>query len=149
MKQTGTVEQVSTSPGGIPKRAVDVAHFTPDGITGDWQKSRKYHGGPDRAVCLYSVELYAWLRKRGVDLSPGAVGENLTTRGIDLDSLAVGSRLRVGMAMIELTDVRIPCATLKKCDPLLPKLIKGHSGWVAKILEAGAVRAGDGVEVLR
>jgi MOSC domain-containing protein YiiM len=67
----------------------------PDGVEGDWQKNRKYHGGPDRAVCLYSEEQYAEIRAEGVNAGNGDFGENFTTRGLDLQALDVGSRLRV------------------------------------------------------
>ena len=147
---TGTLVQLNISPGGMPKLPVPSARVTPDGVAGDWQKNRKYHGGPDRAVCLYSVELYDRLREKGVDLRAGALGENFTTRGIDLDALAVGGRMRVGEAcVIEITDVREPCRQLKKWGAALPKLIVGRSGWVAKVVREGGVKAGDRVEVVR
>ena len=141
--------QLNVSPGGIPKTAVLFAHVSRDGITGDWQRNRKYHGGPDRAVCLYSEELYADLRAEGVDLVNGAVGENFTTRGVNLQHLAKGDRLRVGTeCVIELTDIRVPCRTLQKWDADLPRLIQGRSGWVAKVISEGTVRPGDAIEVL-
>ena len=47
-----TLAQVNVSPGGMPKSAVLVARVTFSGVEGDKQRNRKYHGGPDRAVCL-------------------------------------------------------------------------------------------------
>src|SRR5436190_18820610 len=88
--------QVNVSKGGMPKLPVLSAEVTKDGVAGDWQKNRKYHGGPDRAVCVFSQELYSWLRDKGIDLVNGSVGENFTTRGLDLHKLSVGDRLRVG-----------------------------------------------------
>jgi MOSC domain-containing protein YiiM len=148
---TGMLAQLNVSPGGIPKTSVLFAHVSRDGLAGDWQKNRKYHGGRDRAVCLFSEELYADLRdEAGIDLVNGAVGENFTTRGIDLNGLAKGDRLRIGdSCVIEITDVRVPCSTLKKWDARLPKLIEGRSGWVAKVIEGGTVRPGDTIEILR
>src|SRR5829696_10111141 len=148
---TGTLVQLNISPGGMPKLPVQSARVTRDGVAGDWQKNRKYHGGPDRAVCLFSEELYAWLREQGVeDLFNGAIGENFTTRGFDLMALAKGDRLRVGPeCVIELTDVREPCRQLKKWDERFPKLIVGRSGWVAKVVVEGEVKNGDAVTVLR
>jgi MOSC domain-containing protein YiiM len=147
--QTGILLQINISPGGMPKRPIDSAHITIEGVTGDWQNNRKYHGGDDRAICLFSEELYNRLRHDfGIDLVFGAVGENFTTCGIDLDSLQSGDRLRVGECLIEITDVRIPCGNLKKWDARLPKVIEGHSGWVCKVLETGDARPGDRIEVL-
>ena len=147
----GTVTQVNVSPGGMPKLPVrgDAVKVTRDGLEGDWQKNRKYHGGPNRAVCIFSEELYGWLRDKGIDLTNGSVGENFTTRGLDLNQLNKGDRLRVGDAcLIEITDVRIPCSQLKKWDADLPELIVGHSGWVAKVIEEGEVKAGDAIAVV-
>ena len=140
--------QLNTSPGGMPKRSIESARVTVDGVEGDWQKNRKYHGGPDRAICLYSEELYDFLRAKGVDLVNGSVGENFTTRGLDLQALAIGDRIRVGECVIELTKVRVPCHQLRKWDQDLPELIVGHSGWVAKVIQDGIVRKGDAVEPL-
>ncbi|MGB7159090.1 MAG: MOSC domain-containing protein [Tepidisphaeraceae bacterium] len=147
---TGILAQLSISPGGIPKTPIDAAHVWRDGVAGDAQRNRKYHGGPDRAICLYSEELYAWLREDGVDLANGAVGENFTTRGVDLQSLRKGDQLRVGeTCVLEITNVRVPCRTLMKWSPDLPWMIEGRSGWVAKVVSEGAVRAGDPIELLK
>lgn len=149
---TGVLSQLNVSNGGMPKLPVLVARVTRDGVDGDWQRNRKYHGGPDRAVCIYSEELYAELRDAaGIDMVPGSVGENFTTRGIDLRKLAKGDRLRVGGdagCVIEITDVRIPCSQLKKWDAELPELIVGRSGWVARVVSEGAVQPGASIEVL-
>jgi MOSC domain-containing protein YiiM len=141
--------QLNVSDGGMPKTAVLFAHVSRDGVAGDWQRNRKYHGGPDRAVCMYSEELYAELRSEGVDLVNGAVGENFTTRGVNLQHLAKGDRLRVGAdCVLELTDIRVPCRSLKKWAEDLPARIQGRSGWVAKVISEGTVRPGDPIEVL-
>ena len=139
--------QLNVSGGGMPKRPVLFARVTAAGVDGDRQRNRKYHGGPDRAVCLFSEELYDELRDAGVDMPAGSVGENLTIRGLDLRKLAKGDRLRVGAeCVIELTDVRVPCRQLQMWDPDLPELIVGRSGWVAKVVREGEVRAGDVIE---
>ena len=147
---TGTLAQLNISAGGMPKLPMASAMVARDGVAGDWQKNRKYHGGPDRAVCLFSEELYEWLREQGVkDLVNGSVGENFTTRGINLMSLRAGDRLRVGReCVIELTDVREPCRQLKKWDARFPKLILGRSGWLARVIVEGEVKAGDAINLL-
>ena len=143
----GTLLQVNVSGGGMPKFPVLFARVTATGVDGDRQRNKKYHGGPSRAVCLYSVELYDRLRSFGIDLQPGSVGENFTTTGIDLQQLAKGDRLKVGdECVIEITDVRVPCSNLKKWDADLPEVIVGFSGWVAKVTQGGTVRPGDPVE---
>ena len=145
----GVLAQLNVSRGGMPKRSITSAMVTYDGVAGDWQKNRKYHGGPHRAICLYSEELYAWLREQGIDVSNGDVGENFTTRGLDLLALVKGARLRVGGAcVVQVTDVRVPCRQLKKWGENLPELIVGRSGWVAKFVTEGEVKADDPIEVV-
>jgi MOSC domain-containing protein YiiM len=142
------VVQVNISPGGMPKFAVLSARVTHGGVEGDRQRSRKYHGGPDRAVCIYSQELYAWLAEQGINVAPGQIGENFTTCGLDLQKLSKGDRLRVGgSCVVEITEVRVPCSQLKKWDADLPELIVGRSGWMAKVIEEGTVRPGDHIAI--
>jgi MOSC domain-containing protein YiiM len=144
-----TLAQLNVSAGGMPKLPIARAKVTRLGVDGDVQRNRKFHGGPNRAVCIYSEELYLWLREQGVNVSSGQIGENFTTRGIDLQRLQKGDRLRVGKhCVIEITNVRTPCASLKKWDVDLPELILGRSGWVAKVTEEGEVAPGDPIEVL-
>lgn len=146
----GTLEQLNVSNGGMPKYPVASASVTAGGVAGDAQANLKHHGGPNRAVCIYSEELYDWLREQGIDLSRGDVGENFTTRGLDLQKLKKGDRLKVGDAcIVEITNVRVPCHQLAKWDADLPELIVGRSGWVAKVVCEGTVNAGDAIEVLR
>ncbi len=141
--------QLNISAGGMPKLPVLSGVLTADGLEEDWQLNRKYHGGPDRAVCVYSVELYAALREEGVQVYPGQLGENFTTKGIDLCGLAVGDRLLVGGCVIELTSVRAPCRQLNRWHADLMRLIKGRSGWLARVVVGGPVVSGDTISLVR
>jgi len=148
---TGTLVQLNISNGGMPKLPIESARVKFEGVTGDWSGNRKYHGGPERAICLFSEELYQWLRdEHDIDLKNGSVGENFTTRGIDLQQMMRGDRLRIGKScVIEIDDVRVPCKNLTQWHPRLHKLIEGHSGWMARVIEEGDVRPGDSVTRLR
>lgn len=139
----GTILAVCIGPGGIPKHAVDQARATPDGIVGDKQRYRM-HGGPNRALCLYSIEDYASLRRDGVSCdAPGSFGENVLTEGLDFRALLPGDRLALGDEVeIELFDVREPCKTLKSVDARFPNLMIGRSGFVCRVLRGGVLRAG-------
>ena len=146
---SATLVQLSTSRGGMPKLPVLHARVHRDGVGDDWQLNRKYHGGCDRAVCLYSIELYDWLRQEHkIDLQPGYVGENFTTAGLNLQSINVGDRLRVGDCLIQITNVRVPCSSLNQWHPDLLKIINGRSGWLARVIEPAIVRPGDPIELL-
>lgn len=146
---SGVLVQVNVSPGGMPKLPVTEAMVCFDGVAGDWQKNRKYHGGRERAVCLFSEELYAWLREEHqINLANGSVGENFTTRGIDLLALGEGDQLQVGGCVIEITNVRVPCKNLNQWGPGLMKAINGRSAWVCKVVREGVVRGGDRITVM-
>jgi MOSC domain-containing protein YiiM len=68
--------QISISNGGVPKPAVQHARVTTEGVEGDRQRNLTVHGGPNRAVCLYAIELIEALRAEGHSIAPGATGEN-------------------------------------------------------------------------
>ena len=145
----GVLAQLNVSQGGMPKLPVLFARVSAAGVDGDRQRNKTVHGGPNRAVCVYSEELYEELRDAGVDVSAGSIGENFTTRGIDLRRLAKRDRLRVGAdCVIEITDVRVPCRQLRMWDPELPELIVGRRGGVARVITEGVVKAGDVIEVV-
>ena len=88
--------QVNVSPGGVPKRAVAAAHVGRTGLEGDSVNHPKVHGGPERAVCLFPLELIQALQEEGHPIFPGATGENLTVVGLDWPSLEVDAVLSVG-----------------------------------------------------
>lgn len=110
-----------------------------------------------RQVHLIHVELHDELRGAGFDVSPGQMGENITTKGIDLLGLPAGTRLRLGDdALIEITGLRNPCAQLNKVqDGLMAAVLdrdeQGNlirkAGVMAVVLTGGLVRPGDAVTV--
>ena len=57
--------QINVSSGGAPKLPVHAATVTPGGLEGDHQNDRKNHGGPDKALCLYSLERILALQAEG------------------------------------------------------------------------------------
>jgi hypothetical protein len=110
-----------------------------------------------RQVHLIHAELFDELAGRGIAVSAGDMGENVTTRGIDLLALPVGARLRLGAeAVIELTGLRNPCAQLDRFQPGLMAAVLGRdaqgnlvrkSGVMAIVLTSGEVRPGDAIGV--
>jgi len=95
------VHQINVSDGGVPKLPVLEAVIATTGVLGDRQRNLKYHGGPDRAVCLFSQELIERLQDEGHSIEAGSSGENLTLAGLDWEKLKLGARLQIG------PDVRI------------------------------------------
>ena len=105
-------------------------------------------------MLLITSEGIEELIAEGYPLHPGALGENLTTVGLDRRDLRKGQRFRVGDAVIELTKVRWPCATLKVYSAGLPTSLEarepssprwGLSGFYALVVEEGMVRTGDSI----
>src|SRR5215468_4329022 len=99
----GTIVQINTSRGGLPKRAVPGGFISEVGLKGDAHAHPGIHGGPRKAILLIAAEIVDDLIVRGYPLFYGALGENLTTRGIPVRELRIGDRLTAGGAMLEIT----------------------------------------------
>lgn len=78
----GSVHAVNVSSGGVPKRRVLSAVVGREGLEGDRQADRRHHGGPERAVTLFSLDLIRALQAEGHPIAPGSIGENLTLEGV-------------------------------------------------------------------
>jgi MOSC domain-containing protein YiiM len=114
MNGRARIVQISVSAGGVAKRAVSSARGTRMGLEDDTQRNRKLHGGPDRALCLFSKERICILQAEGHPIAPGSIGENLTIEGIDWSRVAPGTYLRFGDHVVaEVTDYTAPCFNIK------------------------------------
>lgn len=149
----GRIAQISVSCGGVPKRGVLRARLSSDGVEGDRQNDRRHHGGPDRAVCLYSLELINALQREGHPIVPGSAGENVTVVGVDWDSIVPGVLLRVGEALLEVVSYTVPCKTIRasftdgRFERISQKTNPGWSRVYARVLSAGEARRGDAVAI--
>jgi MOSC domain-containing protein YiiM len=155
MSESGHIFQLNVSRGGVPKRAVAEAWVDAGGMAGDRQADRRIHGGPDRALCLYAVEVLAGLRAEGHPIAPGCAGENLTTEGLDWRRVVPGVRLRLGAdALVEITSYTTPCwknaRWFRDGDPQRMSQAEhpGESRVYARVLRPGLVRTGDPVELV-
>lgn len=122
-------------------------------VEGDEQGNPEVHGGPDKAVYAYAAEDYEWWSSElGRELGPGTFGENLTLRGIDVSNALVGERWRVGGALLEVAQPRIPCFKLgiKMGSQRFPARFAaaGRPGAYLRIVAEGEVGAGDPAEVV-
>ncbi len=151
----GEIFQVSVSNGGVPKHAVASARATHGGLEGDRQRDLRAHGGPERAVCLWSLEVIAKLCGEGHDLSPGAAGENITALGLDWSAVVPGARLRVGDdVLLEVTMYTTPCWKNARWfkDGDFSRMDQdthpGDARVYARVIEDGVVAQGDRIEVV-
>lgn len=154
-QQVGTIYQVSVSRGGVPKLPVDRARVDQIGLDGDLHNDTKHHGGPERAVCLYSLELLEQLNAEGHPAYPGSMGENLTISGIPWEQLTPGSRLQVGAELLlQISEYTVPCSNIAgsfadgRFVRISQKVHPGESRLYARVLQTGEVRTGDEVWLL-
>ncbi|MET8111364.1 MOSC domain-containing protein [Streptomyces prasinus] len=106
-----------------------------------------------RQVHLIHEELFAEVGAEGFEVTPGDLGENVTTRGIDLLGLPVGTLLRLGEdAVLEVTGLRNPCLQIDAFQDGLLKRVVGRdadgnlvrkAGIMSIVKEGGPVRPGD------
>ncbi|HEX9284830.1 MAG TPA: MOSC domain-containing protein [Nitrospirales bacterium] len=148
------LHQISVSDGGVPKLPVPEARITINGVAGDRQRNPDIHGGPDRAVCLFSLEVIEALQAEGHSIKPGSSGENLTIGGLDWAHLKPGDRLRIGDDVrLEIVKYTEPCRFNAQWfqDGNFNRINqKKHPGWsrlYARVLAEGVVRPGDSVAV--
>jgi MOSC domain-containing protein YiiM len=140
---------------GIWKTPIDGASVMVRGVNldGDDQADRRVHGGPDKAVYAYAEEDYNfWREAEGLAVTPGLFGENLTVRGLELRDAVVGERWRVGTAVLEVAQPRLPCYKLgiRMGDDEFPRRFEeaGRMGAYLRIVTEGVVAPGDPVEVI-
>jgi MOSC domain-containing protein YiiM len=149
LRSRAEIAQINVSEGGVPKQPIGRAIVDELGIVGDRHRDLKHHGGPERALCLYALELIEALRSEGHPIVPGGAGENITARGLDWSRLARGRKLLLGEVMIELTDWATPCATIARSfagGEFARASHKLHPGWsraYARVLRGGVISPGD------
>lgn len=108
------------------------------------------HAGPGRRqVSLLANESVDKLRAQGLTLRAGDFAENVLTGGVALRTLPVGTRLRVGDALLEITQIGKECHNGCEIKKKTGVCVMPAEGVFAVVLEEGAVRAGDEIEVIR
>jgi MOSC domain-containing protein YiiM len=149
------LHQINISKGGVPKWSVPEIVVDELGLLGDKQKDKRFHGGPDRAVCLFSLQEIQRLQAEGHPIQVGSTGENFTLSMSDYEQLKPGSVLRIGQqVLLEVTSYAAPCKTIKDSfineafTRISQKLHPGASRLYTRVLCGGLVRTGDEVKVL-
>ncbi|MDB5675648.1 MAG: hypothetical protein JWM65_2630 [Sphingomonas bacterium] len=145
-------------PEGVPsafiKRAVAGAVSVGAlGLDGDAQADLTVHGGPEKAVYGYAADHYpAWASDfptLAARFLPGSMGENLTVGALSEDDICVGDVHAIGTALLQVCQPRQPCFKLALAlgEPRLSKAMvrNGRSGWYYRVLQDGAISAGDEV----
>jgi len=118
-------------------------------LAGDGQADLSVHGGPDKAVYLYSWHNILYWKKalQRNDLGPGSFGENLTAEGLSENEVAIGDEFAIGTARFVVTQPRLPCFKLALAleTPSITKtfLESGRTGCYLRVLQEGTIQAGD------
>lgn len=133
--------------------------LTVSGFVGDRVADASVHGGPDKAVHFYPAEHYPEWRadftKGGLEPHPhlerlGGFGENISALGLAEDKVQIGDRFRIGSALLEISQGRQPCWKIDHhfgLKGMTAGVIRtGRSGYYFRVIEEGAVGAGDPIE---
>lgn len=137
--------------GGVPKPLVQSLQITVDGCVGDFQRNKKHHGGPQRAVCLFSEEVITMLQAEGHPVYPGSVGENILLRGVDWKMIVIGSKFHFDELVLEVTSDAPPCKTIRDSftdgcfKTISSKVAPNLTRWYAKVITEGQVHIGEDV----
>ena len=120
---------------GTPKRPVPKLRLVVEqGIEGD------AHAGPgNRQISLLADEDIDTLRARLSTLAPGDFAENITTRGIDLPSLPLGTKLRIGDAVLEISQIGKECHDGCAIREKTGKCVMPRRGVFARVVEGGEI----------
>jgi MOSC domain-containing protein YiiM len=121
-------------------------------LDGDRQADLNFHGGPDKAVCVYSHDHYSfWESVLDIKLEPGAFGENLTVAGITEEDVCIGDIYEFGEAVVQVTQPRQPCFKLatRLKQPKLPLMVHhtGYTGFYFRVLKEGYVSSEDSLRL--
>lgn len=151
---TGTVRPLGDSgrDSGIDKHPVSARLWLgTEGLRGDEQADRRFHGGPEKALHHYARDHYpGWLAElgeRAVLAAPGAFGENISTSGLTEADVCVGDVFRAGTALIQVSQARQPCWKLDhrfgQRGMAARVQASGRTGWYYRVLQEGWLCAGD------
>ncbi|GGA07103.1 MOSC domain-containing protein [Paenibacillus marchantiophytorum] len=120
---------------------------------GDGQADLSVHGGPDKALCAYPEEHYAfWEQELGKKLEAGTFGENLTVRGLLETEVCIGDTFAIGEVVVQITQPRQPCHKLAKRLDLgtapLQMQETGYTGYYFRVLVEGRLDKDSAVKLI-
>ena len=146
---SGIVHQVSVSAGGVPKRPISSGFVGALGLVDD-RHLESFHGGTDKALCLFSLEVIESLAAEGHSIAPGFAGENITVAGIDWSAVVPGTRWLIGAEVeIEITHFTAPCKKNSQWfadrdfSRMSQQRFPGRSRVYARIVTEGMIAPGD------
>lgn len=146
-QQSGRVVAVNVS-----EKRGEIKHNVPEAyIKADWGIEIDAHAGDwHRQVSLLSLSSVEKMRNLGAKVNFGDFAENLTVSGVEVSKLPLGTQLKVGEALLEVTQIGKECHN-KACaiKRQVGTCVMPIEGIFARVLSSGMVKVGDKVEVLR
>lgn len=144
------------APSAIAKTAVSGRHEINElGFVDDEQADLRHHGGLEKAIHHYATDHYAgWIDEGEIPegTEPAAFGENIATFGITEKLVCIGDTLRLGTAVVQISQGRQPCWKVnahtgnRKMAALFQKTRR--TGWYYRVVEPGVAAAGDVITLL-
>ena len=129
---------------GVPKHDVGQGELRVDwGLVGD-AHAANWH----RQVSLLGQESVNKVIAAGINVRPGAFAENIVTKGLELFTLPVGTRMRLGAALVEVTQIGKECHDRCAIYELMGDCVMPREGIFVQVLEGGRVKTGDTIEIL-
>jgi len=133
----------------ISERKGEVKHPVP------WIEVKRHHGivgdahagDWHRQISLLADESVDTMRALGLTLEAGAFAENILTRGIELKTLPVGTRLRVGPALLEVTQIGKECHKGCAIREATGRCVMPTEGIFAIVIEEGRIQSGDEITI--
>jgi MOSC domain-containing protein YiiM len=128
-------------------------YVTATNLEGDGQADLEFHGGADKALCVYCEEHYVhWEQVMDRKLDYGAFGENLTVRGLLETEVCIGDTFQLGEAIVQVTQPRQPCHKLAKkhdiTDLPLQVQLTGYSGYYFRVLQEGKLPENPSIQLI-
>ncbi len=150
----GRITHLARGKGGVPKEGATSVDINAAGVVGDRQATRRHHGRPWQALCIWSAELIAEHAAAGHPIYPGAAGENITLSGFDWADIRPGVQLRIGTDVVcEISSYATPCDQNARwfSDRDFRRIDESRgpvSRMYASVLAPGIVRLDDTVQLI-
>lgn len=141
---------------GICKDPIESADVTEEGIVGDHQADRRFHGGPEKALHQYAQTSYEKIVTEFPELKgkavPGSIGENISSPRLADANACIGDIYRLGSVLVQISQPRSPCWKINRKFGIeqLSLFIEQQriTGWYYRVLETGKIQVGDEIDLV-
>jgi len=123
-------------------------------LEGDQQADLSVHGGPDKAIYVYSAQYYDFWQHEYPEITFkwGMFGENLTVSGLRDDTVNIGDHFQIGTTALVVTQPRLPCYKLGlrfgRNDIIKRFAKQAYTGFYLAVIQEGDIGTGDKIHLL-